>query len=400
MLKGSRKKQKTGDKAYRPGNPRKKPVDTSNFSTENLLKLMNCAASPAKKAVLLDTTTNRVQFESDQLFTPSKKRYTTLVSPSKCLLSTPEKGPLTTFVTTPKGSKLLPSRIIDCDDGAMALFISEDKVKGTLLTLPASPTLWKSPIPKADMKGMIDVKITKQRIIETESLVRKRKRDGLNPRGKSQNQIMGIPATQAMRLAGIDAPDGTGQHAHFIPFGFIADKGQCVANLGIGTRFANAAMELVNPAIKKLLFKKKNTLPAVYLSAIPEWVPGFEHIRLLKSITYIIKDAPGKNFKRSASVKFNMLSMESVCLTDVLPIRKFIINKFSTKPSPQAKSPLATAKMKNNENNDDFLHRSPSLTLSFKQRLRELDASPLSPMKPAETSMHRSSAKLRTFINN
>ncbi len=373
MLKAPSKKIPLDERAYRPGGDN--PRTDYNPSPFSIFPFMDSDASPAKKAVLINTTNTRVEFESDQLSTPTKKRHTTLISPSKCTLSTPEKGPHTSYVTTPKGSKLLASRMIDCDDGAMGLFISEDKVKRTVLTIPAKPSSWKSPVPKADMGGMIDIEITKKSIQDTEKLVRKRKREGLDPRGKSQNKTMGTPATTAMRKVGIDVPDGTGQHAHFIPFSFIGDKGQCVANLGIGTRYANAAMELVNPAIKRLLYKKKNALPAVYLSAIPEWVPGFEHIRLLKRITYIIKDAPGNTFKRSAKITFDMLTMERVCLTDVLPIRKFIINKFSNKPSP-------TSKGIHKENDDILLKPAKSITFRFNQRLKELEDSP--PSSPSK----------------
>ncbi|MBN9287800.1 MAG: hypothetical protein BGO43_10175 [Gammaproteobacteria bacterium 39-13] len=342
-----RKKTPKDERSYHPSQDRKRrQINPDSHHTENLIKLMDADSSPAKRGIFANSTELEIEFENNELHTPTKKHKTVLLTPTKFQFSTPEKGPLARYATTPKGSKFLPSRLIECDDGAMTLFLPEDKVSSEEIAFPSQPKDWikKSPIPKGDMNGLIDVKITKEEIKKVEALSRKRKRDGENPRKISQNKVMGdIGATQAMRKAGIDAPDASGQYTHLIAFNLIGDKGQCVKNLGIGTRFANAAMELVNPAIKRLLYQKKNALPAIYVSAIPEWVPGYEDIRLLKTITMIIKDAPGDNFKHSAKIKFNMLSMARVCLTDVLPVRKFIMAKFSANPQLKMKNIISAA---------------------------------------------------------
>lgn len=366
--KPKKKRKKNPDRAFRPGAPRSKPLDPSAFSVENLMKLNQAASSPAKKGVLLNSTSTSVSLESE-LFTPKKTHSTQLLSPSKVTLSTPEKGPLTTYVTTPKGSKLRPSRIIQCDDGTFTLFLSEDKINNESLKIPHIPSKWinKSPIPKVHLNGCIDVEITKKTIKETEALIRARKKEGLPARKVSQNIVMGIAANKALSHAGIKAAPGTMHWVHFVSHMFIGDKSQTAENLGLGTKYANMAMELVNPAIKRLLYKK-NAYPAIYLSIIPEFVPGYESLRLLKSLTMVIKDAKGDDYKHKALIKFNMLSLQKVCLTDVLPVRKFIMNKFANN--------LAKEK----ENDQFLLNISPAPVLTFKHTAMQ-KSGPMSPIK-------------------
>lgn len=333
-----RKKKKNSDKAW---NPRQNAArrDFSSFTTETLLRFMRTASSPAKKAVILNSTKSDICQGEKVLSTPTGKHASQLLSPSGYTLSTPEAGPKTSHLITHTGSKLLPSRVMECDDGFISVFLSEDKVIKKELNTPLKPKAWiqHSPIPEVSMDGMIDIPITKKQIKQVEALTRKRRQAGENPRGISQNTINKIPATKAMRKAGIDVEDGDGHYVHFIPFSFLGDDAQKVENMGIGTRYANAAMELVNPAIRRLLYLK-NGPKVVYLSAIPEWVPGFEKIRLLKSITYIIKDGKGNDFKHSAKVVFNTLSLREVCLTDVRPIKESIIAKFAEERPEPAKA--------------------------------------------------------------
>ena len=349
-----KKRKKKSDGAYRPGTRRSTPLDASAFTVENLMKLNQAASSPAKKGVLLNSTSTDVPLES-KLFTPRKTRFTQLLSPSKVTLSTPQKGPLTSHVTTPKGSKLRPSRMIECDDGTCVLFLSEDKINDDSLIIPPKPSNWlkTSPIPKAQLNGLIDVEITQKSIQATQALIRARKKQGLPARIKSQNEVMNMPANQALKNAGIKAEPNTMHWVHFISHMFIGDKSQTVENLGLGTKYANMAMELVNPAIQRLL-NKKNAYPAIYLSIIPEFVPGYESIRLLKSLTMVIKDAKGDTYKHKASVKFNMLSLQKVCLSDVQPIKKFIMKKF------------ANHEVKSKENDEFLLNISPPPILTLK----------------------------------
>ncbi len=327
----SKRRKRKADKAWHPRQSAG-TRDFGSFTTETLLRFMRTASSPAKKVAVLKPPQLMIFEGESVLCTPTGKHSSQLLSPSGYTLSTPEAGPLTSHLITPMGSKLLPSRVIECDDGFISVFLSENKVIAKELNIPLKPKTWiqYSPIPEVDMQGMIDIPITKKQIKQIEQQTRKRKREGMEPRGISQNALNKIPATKAMRKAGIEVNDGDGHYAHFIPFSFLGDNAQKVENMGIGTRHANAAMELVNPAIRRLLYKK-NGPKVVYLSAIPEWVPGFEKIRLLKSITYIIKDGIGNDFKHSAKIAFNMLSLAEVCLTDVRPIKDSIIEKFSEK---------------------------------------------------------------------
>lgn len=327
-----KKKKKNRDRAWHP-RQNAAPRDITQFSTEGLIRLMQAADSPAAKVAILNTTSHNICQGEQVLSTPTKKHSSEVLTPTRYTLSTPDAGPKTSHLITPKGSKLLPSRIIECDDGVISVFLSEDKVRPKSLVIPRTPKPWiaHSPIPKVSMAGMLDIPITKKQIKTVESLTRQRKKMGMNPRLISQNKLNGkLAATQALRKVGIAVENGDGHYAHFIPFSFLGDAAQTVENMGIATRHANAAMELANPAIRRLLYMK-NGPKVVYLSAIPTWEPGYENIRLLRSITYIIKDGPGDNYQHMAKVIFNMLSLANICLTDVRPVRDSILAKFSEK---------------------------------------------------------------------
>ncbi|MGE3320557.1 MAG: hypothetical protein AB7I18_14810 [Candidatus Berkiella sp.] len=326
-----RRKRKNQDKAWHP-RQNAGARDLSSFSTENLLRFMQAASSPASKMAVINSSRTAVVEGETKLSTPTGKHSSQLLSPSKYQASTPEAGPKTTHLVTPKGTKLIRSRLIELNDGDVSVFLPQNKVIEKSLTIPSSAKPWieHSPIPAVDMGGMVDIPITKKKLKKVEEITRKRKREGVNPRKISQNDLNGIPATKAMRKSGIAVNDGDGHYAHFIPFSFLGDDAQTVNNMGIGTRYANAAMELVNPAIRRLLYMK-NGPETVYLSAIPEWVPGFEKIRLLKNLTYIIKDGKGTDFRRSFKVTFNMLSLKEVCVSEVQPVKNCIVNTFSGK---------------------------------------------------------------------
>ncbi len=388
-----RRKMNLDNRAYKPR--RTKKVDTQAFTTESLLKLMGSASSPAKKAVLINTTNTRVHFDNNVIFTPTKKHSTQVLSPTKVKLSTPEKGPLTSFVTTPMGSKLKPSRIIECDDGAYTLFISEDKVEESELKIPTSVNKWvlkSSPIPKDSLDGFEDYKITRQGIFDTEKLIKKRKERRENPRLKSQNDLMKYPANKSLRKAGFEVEDNTAHWLDFLPHNFVGDASRTPKNLGIGTRFANAAMELVNRAIRQLLCEKDSSFTSIYLTVKPEWVPGYENIRLLKSLKVIIKDSKAKD-AHQACFKFNCLTLEKVCITDVNPIKQFILKKFQDKTKAANKqiaipvAPLADKSVLgsielntiDDVENDGFkLHRAP-VTFAFDKHSSH--RRPFSPVK-------------------
>jgi len=343
--KESRKKRrrKNKDGAWRK-NQSAKARDVSSFSTEGFLRFMKAASLHAPKMAVLSSSETKILEGETTLCSPAGKHSSQLLTPSKYKASTPDAGPRTSQLITPQGTKMLPSRIIELDDGTISIFLPQDKVIEKNLVIPLSPKPWiqHSPIPEVGMEGMVDIPITKKKLKIVEKLTRNRKRVGTNPRKISQNELNKIPATKAMRKAGIEVNDGDGHYLHFIPFSFLGDEAQTVNNMGIGTRFANAAMELVNPVIRRLLYMK-NAPKVVYLSAIPEWVPGYEKIRLLKSITYIIKDGKGNDFQHSAKVTFNTISLREVCLSEVRPVRDTIVQKFSGKtPKKLANTPRPT----------------------------------------------------------
>jgi hypothetical protein len=337
------KHQKKADPAWHPRQDakRKKSQPTEAGSqVERLLKLMQSDSTPAKRMAVVSSRTSPLNLES------------AVLTPSQLLFSTPTQGPRTRKVTTPNGTALFPARILTFNDGETTLFLPANKVSDNALNLP-QPNTWleNSPVPQVDQSGLIDAVITLEMIKNVDKLKRERERMGQNPRGQSQNKLMRIPATRALKLAGIAVEDGIGQWLHFGPHSFFGDEAQKATNIGLGTRYANAAMELVNPVIKSLLLKHKENLPQLYLSAIPEWAEGFERIRLLKSINCVLKDGPGQNFTRSASIKFNTLSLNPVCLSEIEPVRQAIMNKFShakpaTLPSKKRESDAESPSLK------------------------------------------------------
>ncbi len=328
-------KNKKGDRPWHPSqeSQRKSVEVEGNSQVEKLLKLMQSNGSPAEK---IGVVTSR-------LTAPPLGKENQVYTPSKLTFSTPKKGPRSREVSTPQGTNLFPSRILTFDDGETTLFLPAKKVGNQSLQIPF-PNAWlpSSPVPLASMDGLIDVPITLKTIQQVDKLKRERKKKGENPRGKSQNDIMHISAANALKFAGINFPDGEAQWLHLGPHSCLGDDSQCVTNIGLGTRSANAAMELVNPVLRSMLREYKDSLPIIYLSAQPEWVPGFERIRLLKSITLIIKDGPGTSFTRKASIKFNTLSLDPVCVSEISLIKNALMQKFApvnvkTSTTPQKK---------------------------------------------------------------
>ena len=161
---------------------------------------------------------------------------------------------------------------------------------------------------------------------------------------------MQISAADALKLAGITAPAGEGQWLHLGLHSCLGDKGQCATNIGLGTRSSNAAEELFNSVLKRMLRKYKETLPILYHSAIPEWVEGFEKIRLLKSVTLIIKDGIGDTYTRKAAIKFNTLSLDPVCVSEISLIENALMQRFAPL---QAKTPSSPQGVKRSENEAD-----------------------------------------------
>lgn len=329
-----------GDKAWHPRQESKrkkthKPEGASQ--TEVLIKLMQSDASPAKIGV-----TCHMPLQITQA--------TPVYTPTKLTLSSPQNGARSSKAFTPKGTTLFPSRILTFDHGETTLFLPANKVENKSLKVPA-PNTWlaQSPVPEESLEALIDIPLTLDEIIAVEKLKNERQRRGEDPRGISQNKLAKIPATRALRLAGFEVEDGQGQWLHFIPHSCKGDAAQCLKNLGLGTRQANAAMELVNPVLKELLHKHKEDLPTLYLSVIPEWVTGFEKIRLLKSLTYIIKDAPGLDAIKTASIRFNTLSLSPICVSEIPLVRAALLQKFA--PSKNAVPPFPLSKRLNEEEN-------------------------------------------------
>lgn len=285
-------------------------------SAESILYVMGAASSPAARTTFIST------LEGSPI---NANRVINHIPSSQCAFSTPHKGPYTSHVTTPIGeSKLRPSRMIECDDGVVTIFISEDKTEeNTLSLLP--PNDWvKNCIPLSDsLDGIIDFEITRENVFSGGSI-----------RAKSQNAVMGnLSARDALINAGYEMPPRLANWIHFIPHAFLGILGQIASNMGLGLKNPNGAMEIINRAIPKILLHP-NGPEKLYLSAIPKWVEGYENIRLLESITYIVKNAPGELCTKWMRTTFEMLSLASVCVTEIPIIEALMEKKFLLKPTP------------------------------------------------------------------
>lgn len=287
------------------------------FNTENLFKMMNCLASPPAKTAVVNNVNSQLDLEKNPL----------LLSPSQFTLSSPQKGPLTNHVTTPKGSKLSPTHLIKCENGVISIFLSEDKASQEELAIAPTPAseINQSMVPDESLAGMMDIQITHENIEKIKAQISQRKAACKNIRGQSQNQIMKMTARGALQKAGVSVEARTVNWTHLVSYTFIGDEGQCVKNIGLATQRANAANELFNGAIKSLV---KTINKPLYLSVVPEWVPGYEKIRLLKTLTYTVKDGLGVHCQHTASLTFNMLSLRRICAAEIKLINQIICKSF------------------------------------------------------------------------
>lgn len=315
-----RKKQTDGGWSRKKESGRKQK---SNYNPRpnGIFQLMGAWTSPAKKACIV--------------YPPS-------------IPQTPPRGSLTpnkTHFTTPEGSKLKVTHVIRCDDGEARICLPEEKVPDVGITLPDTPSDWlkNSPVTVAAYSSIIDHPFSKKTINAAKKLANANQKKGKDARGTSQNKLMGSYATTALIKAGFDVKPKSAHWAHLLAWAIFGIQEPW--NLGIGSAFANAKMELVNGALERLL-KGKDIDPNVnlYMSAIPTWVKEYEAIRLLQKITIIVRDGPADNFTRSASIDFDMLSTRPVCDSEIKPFEIILREKFgpilsTLKPSSESEIP-------------------------------------------------------------
>lgn len=313
-------------------------TQTNNFTTAGLMSLMQSLDSAAEKAVLLHDCASPVKF--DKAKASSKTTYTTPSKAPQLTFSSPQKGVETSEVFSPEGSRYVRSRILRLSKGSISLFLPSHKVVEKDLSIPPSPKPWinESPVPDVHTNGVFKVKINQEIILAAE-------REGPG-RSKTQNQVMKIPANQALNQAGITVAPNTGHWVHFKSHSHFGNSTQVAENIGLGTRQANAAMEMVNRVIRKIVMRK-TTPQELYLSYIPTWVKGYEKIRLLQSLEIRISDSfmsipTGRKF----SITFNMLSTASICESEIKPIEDALMNEFDgneERLQPMIQTPIPPA---------------------------------------------------------
>lgn len=386
-----KRKRSDPDPAWRPAHSSNRSSQRP-VSTESLLQLMGVATSPAKSVTVSHT------LESPPVF---KSNVSKFISPSRVEHSTPSKGPLTSHVITPGNSKLRPSRLVECNDGTAVIFLSESKTDENTLPI-LMPNEWlknNSPIPSASFDGKIDFEVTKESIERVREQIQARLQASQNRRVKSQRDVMKISARDALLSAGYSkeqVPAKLAHWIHFIPHEVIGDEGQTPDNLGLGLKYPNGAMELINRALLDLLFHPNEISrpKKLYLSAIPQWVEGFENIRLLKSLTYTVKNEPGEAYTKSLSINFDMLSLSPICLTEVELIKSLMEKKFLLNPTPACVS-------KNETISDEELEQllCPSSPLIFSsEEASSIEESSSSSATPLSENSNRNTVPSATTV--
>jgi len=337
-----RKKKRPQDSAWHP-KAHRKPRHTTiakspSAQSKFMLKLMQALNSPVPADKI------RVVYDGKSPLTTKTFQ----------LIQDDTLSPLKTTLITPKGSHLHCSEQMTMNQSQWRIFLPASKVLKDAIHLPkvAAKSIDSSPIPQASFEGLPEICISKQRIIQIQNLKATRQEQGKNPRLIGQNALMGISARNALKLAGIEVPPHSVHYTHLLPWSLTADAGQCVENLGIGTKQANARMELVNPCIAALI--EENHLEALYLQAIPTWVEGYEKIRLLKKITYLIKDRANEDYQKCIRIDFDMLSFKTTCSSEIEPIITFLRSKFTSSDQTKAAAPLTPLYSKRSQSR---LHR-------------------------------------------
>lgn len=323
-----KQRRKSADKKWTPKSDRASIGRKSgNFDLKSLFNIMGAGASPAKKQAIVSGSLDPL-----------------CLSPQKDLIfSSPQRGLLTTSVFTPKNGTRL-DRVRTAYEGnqnrGTSVFLPPEKVLNKKLILPQQPNsaIDNVKVPNVSGAGFKNVPITLQSITDVEKLVSDRRNNGESARLISQNRLMGNEsANNLLILAGIQSESGIitkedkiGQWLHLKPHSTCGDDSQNPENVGLGTKYANAAMELVNHVIKKI-FQLNPDIKTLYLDVIPTWVPGYEKIRLLQDIKYQVKDGPDDNFSRGVTYHFDALSLDPICESEIDIHQEVILRNFASR---------------------------------------------------------------------
>lgn len=343
-------KRRKGDRVNRA------PRDGSYGRLEHLLCLMQVDAPPAEKVSVVDSTSG----------SPLKSILSQNVTPTRCTFSTPSKRASARYMVTPTNGTVLEStQVITCDDGMVGFFMSKENEKKecneiTFLPLP-EPNDWvkeNTLFSWVPLREIFELDITR-------ALMNSRVRES----NRSQKRVMGFWAKDVLEKAGIFVEKNEAHWFHFMANRFksidqsevdeakkkikkaaanslewanaVAElaeaeakiKREKAANLGIGLKWANGAMEIINDEIENILFHRDTTL---HLTVAVKWAKGFEAIRLLQSIEMeVIEPKTGK----SVSACFNALTFKGTSVTLIELFQQKMRKKF-LEEKPVAARPL------------------------------------------------------------
>jgi len=363
--------------------------------SQNILDLMGASLPYAPKAIVSGQTTPiRKKAQS------KRGLKTALLSPSKCQKSTPTKQNPSTFFSPIGKSAYSKSREIIINGSTVAIYLPEKKIGSSKLFVPEMPAegLDTLNINQDSLDALIDVPVTLQKLKSVETQKQKDIALNLDVRYPSQKSVMGISPNvaatqaginleQAATLAGMNVKKPHVMHwCHYIPHSLIGNDGQKVTNLGLGTKFCNAEMTLVEPVVETLL-KMSGAPNTLYISVEPQYCPGYEKIKLLNRLTYTIKDGSGSDFNHSVSFSFDALSLNRICKSEQEIVKNLLIDVFKknkntasaqttqrfdllTPKKPSATKPLVDV------DNTSVSHSSPPLLFGYKRKRRDEPESP------------------------
>lgn len=193
-------------------------------------------------------------------------------------------------------------------------------------------------LPEADFNPK-SITITKDSFDKTRARQEMRKTCGQAPRKPDNRVVMGnLTALQTGQALHLAVQPHELHWTHLLPHALVENeaKAQHPANMGLATRQANAAMELVNGAITKI-FSNPNVASdfSLTLTATPTYI--HKASRLLENITYSLNDNHGHHIE----FDFDMLSQSTLPKNTIQMCEDAIMHTFFGQ-SPAKAVELAT----------------------------------------------------------
>lgn len=326
------KKKRRRRKKPDPGNREWKPRSKQHYmplrkrGARATIQLMQAHTPDAKKAAVRGSRLPLPKLPSTTLSrTPIRKS------------TAAEETTEATFFTPKQKTELAVSRVIQLKDHDVTIFLPKDKVKKGRLEIPSVisdahlETLEALSInERGSLEPSLNVKYTAKDFERTERQIRRDRIAGKSQR--SQEKVMKCSARNALKAAGVIVKPRQAHWIHFVAHSAKGRKTQKPGNLAIATKNCNAEMQLIEPVIEKIL-RSDNHPDALYVDFIPEWVAGYEKIRLLNKLTVVIKDADSASPARHVRFTFDGLATKQICTTEVELIEGLLLDTFNNQRS-------------------------------------------------------------------